>query len=366
MKRLLLALMLLSSVFAIQIIDYYGPTCPHCANTKAILSELGSEYEIELIEKEVYGDASNRAEMFEVYRQFGQDPNQGGVPTLLIEGKALIIGELTKEQWRALLQDCVDGNCPEGVFTKGTIDSIHAPEVNPIEETDKFQALTLWSLVAAAIVDSLNPCTLAVMVMLLSLILISGGRKRMLMAGIIFTSVIFVCYILLGLGILHVLGDPELANLFFGVATVGLLLLALMEINAYFQYRPGFFSVEMPMFLRPHVKGVMERATSLPGVAVAALLCSMFLLPCSSGPYLVVLAIISKAATLNAMLYLVLYNLIFVLPMVLISAGIYLGYTTVEKMGAAKEKYIKQIHLVSGVILLVLFAYMASTYLNGV
>lgn len=366
MKKLLLALILLSGVFAIQIIDYYGPTCPHCANTKAILVELSSEYEIELVEKEVYSDAGNRAEMFAVYSEFGQDPNNGGVPTLLVEGKALIIGELTKEQWRNLLEACKAGECPGGVFTKGTIDSVHAPEVNPIEETDKFQALTLWSLVAAAAVDSLNPCTLAVMVMLLGLILIAGGRKRMLLAGLVFTSVIFVCYILLGLGILHVLGDPALANLFFGIATVGLFLLALMEINAYFQYKPGFFSVEMPMFLRPHVKAVMERATSLPGVAVAALFCSLFLLPCSSGPYLVVLAIISKAATLNAMLYLVLYNLIFILPMVLISAGVYFGYTTVEKMGEAKEKYIKQIHLVSGIILLLLFVYMASMYFNGI
>jgi len=364
MKKLLFALLLLSSVFAIQVIDYYGSTCPHCASTKALLFELGSEYEIELIEKEVSSNTNNRAEMFDVYKKFGQDPNKGGVPTLLVDGKALIIGELTEEQWRNLLDDCLEGECPEGVFTKNTIDSEYEADVSPIEETDEFQALTLWGLVAAAVVDSLNPCTIAVMVMLLSIILISGGRKQMLFAGFTFTLVIFVCYILLGLGILQVMGNPMLTDIFFKAATVGLFILAAMEINGYLSYKPGFFSVEMPMWLRPHAKKVIEKATSIPGVAVAAFFCSLFLLPCSSGPYLVVLAIISKAVTLNSLFYLILYNLIFVLPMFLITAAIYFGYTTVEKIGETKEKYIKQLHLVSGIVLSLLFLYMVSLQLG--
>jgi glutaredoxin len=362
MKRALLALLLLSCVFSVQIIDYYGSTCAHCANTKALLSGLGNEYEIELIEKEVFSDAANRAEMFEVYAEFGEDPNSGGVPTLLVDGKALIIGELSKAQWRELLDACEKGECPSGVFTRDNIDDGIGSGIEQIEETDPYQALTLWGLVAAAAVDSLNPCTIAVMVMLLSIILVSGGRRKMLLAGITFTAVVFVCYILLGLGILHVLGSPEITNAFFSIATVGLLILAIMELNAYFSYKPGFFAVEMPLWVRPYARRAIEGATSIPGVAAAAVLCSLFLLPCSSGPYLVVLAIISKAVTLDALFYLVLYNMIFVLPMIVISTAIYFGYTTIEKIGEAKEKYIRQIHLFSGIVLFLLFVYMAATH----
>jgi glutaredoxin len=366
MKKLLFALLLLSVAFSTQITLYYGSTCLHCANTKAHLTSLSSEYEIELVEKEVSGDTDNRAEMFDLYVSFGQNPSMGGVPTLLIEDKAMIIGELTEEQWRMLLDACKAGECPSGVFTRSTIENgingANGGGIEEIEETDPYQALTLWGLVAAAAVDSLNPCTVAVMVMLMSLILISGGKKKMLMAGLTFTFVIFICYILLGLGILHVLGDPEVTNLFFSIATVGLFFLALMELNAYFSYKPGFFAVEMPLWLRPYAKKAIEGATSIPGVAVAALFCSMFLLPCSSGPYLVVLAIIAKAVTLDAVFYLLLYNMIFVLPMAIITCAIYFGYTTVEKIGEAKEKYIRQIHLFSGIVLLLLFIYMAATH----
>ncbi len=362
MKRLLFALLLLSCVFSIEIIDYYGSTCFHCANTKSLLIELSSGYEIELIEKEVSSNTANRAEMFEVYSDFRVDPNTGGVPTLLVEDKALIIGELTDAQWRMLLDACEAGECPSGVFTRDTIENGFGSGIEEIKETDQYGALTIWGLVAAAAVDSLNPCTIAVMVMLMSLILISGGRKKMLLAGITFTAVIFICYILLGIGILSVLGNPAITDMFFTIATIGLFVLALMELNAYFSYKPGFFAVEMPMWVRPYAKKAIDGATSIPGVAVAALFCSLFLLPCSSGPYLVVLAIISKAVTLNAVFYLVLYNLIFVLPMLVITAGIYFGYTTVEKIGEAKERYIRQIHLVSGVILFLLFVYMAATH----
>ncbi len=359
MRNLLLALLLLSSLYAVEIIDYYGAGCPHCAKNDLILESLQSEYELDIIKKEVRSDSANLEEMFAAYRQFGQDPNTGGIPTIVLDNKTMIIGEMGEDKWRRLLGDCSAGNCPAGMFTQ---DTLYGDGGGPT--TEQIQELTLWSLVAAAVVDSINPCTIAVMAMLLGMILISDGRKRMLISGIIFISVIFVCYLAMGFGILTVIDNPALTNIFYMLATLGLLVIAALEIRAYFDYKAGFLAIEMPTFLRPHAKAVIEKATSLPGIAAAALFCSLFLLPCSSGPYLAVLAIIAKGATAEYIGYLVLYNVIFVLPMVLITLAIYFGYTTVEKVGEAKEKFIRQIHLVSGVILFLLFLYMAHAMLN--
>ncbi len=350
----------------IEVIEYYGVGCPHCARTSELLEGMRTEYRLSFIKKEIYSHADNRAEMFEVYERFEQDPNKGGVPTLLVENKSLIIGELSEAQWRGLFETCLKEECPEGVFTKKTIDGGVSPSVSEIKEKDKFQALTIWSLVGAAVVDSLNPCTIAVMVMLLGLILISDGRKKMLLSGFVFIGIVFLAYILLGIGILHIIDNPGITNIFYGGATIGLFLLAIMEFNGYLNYKAGFFSVEMPLWIRPYAKKAIEGATSLPGVAIAALFCSLFLIPCSSGPYLAVLAIISKAVTFQAMSYLIVYNLIFVLPMAIITLAIYFGYTTVEKIGETKEKYIKQIHLISGIVLLALFIYMAAAFLGYV
>ncbi|MEW5996174.1 MAG: hypothetical protein AB1657_01105 [Candidatus Micrarchaeota archaeon] len=359
--KLLLLLMLLPLAFPLDVTLYYGVGCPHCARTEELFSEIGPQHNLEITRKEIYQDAENRAEMFSIYERFGQDPAQGGVPTILVENTTMIIGEMEQYQWESLFALCRNNSCPPGVYTTATIDS-----VSPLQEQDPTTQLTWGVLLGAALVDSINPCTLAIMVMLLGLILISKGRKQMLLSGVVFFIVVYIMYFLFGLGILKALASPGITDIFFKVVTAGALLLAILEINAYFNYRPGFLAVEMPVFLRPYAHNVIERATSLPGVAVAALFCSIFLLPCSSGPYLMVLAMVSKAATLQTLTYLLVYNLVFILPMIAITLAVYFGYATVEQIGDAKEKYIRQIHLVSGIILFLLFLFMLNEIVHFV
>lgn len=358
-RKIFLALSLLSVAFSLNVTLYYGVGCPHCARTETLFQEIGQQYGLEVTTKEIYQDSANRAEMFDLYWRFGQDPSQGGVPTILIGDKVMVIGEMEKYQWEHLFELCINNTCPEGVYTRATIDS-----VSPLHEQDPTTQLTWGVLIGAAMVDSINPCTLAVMAMLLGVILITDGRKKMLLSGLVFILVIFMMYMLFGLGMLQAISSPGITDIFFKIVTVGALALALMEFNAYFNYKPGFFAVEMPMFIRPFAQKIIDRATSLSGVAIAALFCSVFLLPCSSGPYLMVLAMISKAVTLQSLTYLIIYNLVFVLPMVAITAAVFLGYTTVEKVGDAKEKYIRGIHLVSGALLFLLFLFMLNEWMH--
>lgn len=361
LKRILLALALLSLAFSMDVTLYYGVGCPHCARTEAVFQEIGPQYNLQVTRKEIYQNAANRAEMFALYERFGQDPSQGGVPTILVENNTMVIGEMQKYQWENLFMMCLNSSCPPGVYTSATMDS-----VSPLHEQDPTAQLTWGVILGAALVDSINPCTLAVMTMLLGMILISDGRKKMLLSGAIFITIVFIMYFLFGLGILRAISSPEITDIFFRIVTIGALALAIMEINAYFNYKPGFFSVEMPVFLRPYAHQVIDRATSLPGVAIAAMFCSVFLLPCSSGPYLMVLGMISRAVTLQSLTYLLVYNLVFILPMVAITFAVFFGYTTVESIGDAKDKYIRQIHLASGILLFLLFLFMLNEWMHFV
>ena len=358
-KKIIPALILLSLVFSIDVTMYYGAGCPHCARTEALFGEIGAQYNLSITQKEIYQNSGNRAEMFAIYERFGQDPAKGGVPTMLVENRTMIIGEMEQYQWEALFTLCQNSSCPAGVYTKSTIDS-----VSPLHEQDPTTQLTWGVLIGAALVDSINPCTLAVMTMLLGLVLISKGRNRMLLSGVVFFTVIYIMYFLFGLGILQALGTPGITDLFFKVVTVGAFALAMLEINAYINYKPGFLAVEMPVFLRPYANKAIENATSLPGVAIAALFCSIFLLPCSSGPYLMVLAMVSQAVTIQTLTYLAVYNLVFILPMIVITLAVFFGYTTVENIGDAKDKYIRQIHLISGIILFLLFLFMLNEWMH--
>jgi cytochrome c biogenesis protein CcdA len=339
------------SFASIDVIEYYGEGCPHCVRTAETLINLTSEYNLSLQGKEVYFVPQNNQEMLNLYIRFGIDPSKGGVPTTIVDNKTLVIGEVSKDRWREIFNYCENEGCKEGVFTQTTY--------LPITERDVSAELTLTVLIGAAIVDSINPCTIAVMVILLGVILSSKGRKDTLLAGIAFAFTVFIMYLLMGLGILQAISSTELQSAFYIVVTFAALILAILELRAYFRYRPGMLAIEMPMFLRPYTKKVMQGATSIPGVIVAAAACSLFLLPCSSGPYLMVLAMLAKSVSLQSIAYLVAYNLIFILPMILITLMIYLGKANAEDVHELKERYIREIHLISGLILLALFLMMA-------
>lgn len=369
--------LLAASSFAIGIELYYGEGCPHCASTSALLDTMKDEYNLSISKHEVYYNSEERAAMMAYYEGFGYDINNGGVPTIIVDGAAMVIGGLTESQWRALFDSYAEGRCPVGVYTHSTFilpprnqtamanltenesaSMANETRMDPIKEMNGAGTITLPVLIGAALVDSINPCTIAVMVLLCGAILCSKGRNSALISGLVFSFVIFIMYMLYGLGIMKAITAFELTNAFYIIVTVGALALAFMELNAYFNYRPGFMAVEMPMFLRPYAKKVTTGATTPAGVAVAAVLCSLFLLPCSSGPYLLVLGMLAKAATLQTIGYLVLYNLFFILPMVIITVAIFLGKTSIDKVDAMKERYIRLIHLVSGIILFGLFILM--------
>jgi len=364
MKKILFAF-LFSFLFSgiclssgINVTFYYGAGCPHCAATIALLRNYGEVYNLSIEEKEVYSNMSNNKELMELYSTFKIDPasDKAGVPTVFIPPKTMVIGEISPDRWGEILFNCSMGACPEGAYNnKGLIEIPNSNESGAGFSNEK---LTIPVLVGAALVDSINPCTIAVMVMLLGMIILSKGRQEALLAGLTFSFTIFVMYLLMGLGISHAIASSGLTNLFFIIVTIAALLLSAMEIKAYFSYKPGFGSVEMPMFLRPYAKKATSGATSIPGVVIAAVLCSLFLLPCSSGPYLMVLGMLAKSATAETLSYLFIYNIIFILPMLIITVAIYLGKTTAETMGEIKERYIKEIHLISGIIMFLLFLLM--------
>ncbi|MCX6777761.1 MAG: hypothetical protein NT157_02650 [Candidatus Micrarchaeota archaeon] len=363
----LFALCLLSPIaFAeVNVTMYYGQGCPHCASTSALLNgELKQKYGLNIVEKEVYQNDANRRELFAVYQKFGVDPMTAGVPTTVVNEYSIVIGALSPEQWDTLLGAC-SKRCVVGIFRSNEFNLEPEPGNGTGTGTGtsggqsgQGELPTLAVLIGAAIVDSINPCTIAVMVMLLGAIVVTKGKNQALLAGLIFSFTVFVMYLLMGLGIFTLIASSNLTGIFYGITTIGALAIAILEINAYFNYKPGMAAVEMPMFLRPHARRVTSGAASLFGVFVAAVFCSLFLLPCSSGPYLMVLAMLSKAKTAQTLGYLALYNFVFILPMLVITLLVYFGEKKVEEMGAMKDRYVREIHLVSGIIMLLLFLLM--------
>jgi cytochrome c biogenesis protein CcdA len=113
--------------------------------------------------------------------------------------------------------------------------------------------------------------------------------------------------------------------------------------------------MEVPLSWRPALKKLIKSVTSVPGAFLIGFVVSLFLLPCTSGPYIVILGLLAKSATRNyAFLLLLLYNFIFVLPMILITLAVYFNLTTVEKAEKWRKNKLKILHLIAGILVLLL------------
>jgi cytochrome c biogenesis protein CcdA/glutaredoxin-related protein len=353
-----------------EIIVYYGKGCPHCARTISILKENN----IDFIAKEVYYNPKNQKELFNLYEKFSYPAKNGGVPTILVKNgnkSYLIIGELGREFYKEAL-NC--SFCENGkVYSSQEIyervkeikeskdqnsdlaSPIEKPNNNLKEKNKKANAekLTLLSVIIAALIDSINPCVLAIMAMLLMNLVRQKTRKKAIIAGLIFSFTVTFIYFLMGLGVIKALTSIGIQKTIYYVLLILAIIFALLEFKAYFSYKPGFLSIEMPMALRPLAKKIIETTTSIWFVFITAVFLSFFLVPCSSGPYLLVLAMIASQnlmEKITGLIYLIIYNLIFSLPMLLITILVGFGVKP-EKIQDWRNKNIKKLHLVAGILM---------------
>ena len=69
-----------------------------------------------------------------------------------------------------------------------------------------------------------------------------------------------------------------------------------MNIKDYFKYTPGTIGTEMPMFMRPIAKSLIKNITRPRGAFIIGILVTLFLLPCTIGPYIIVGNLLSGIA----------------------------------------------------------------------
>ncbi len=173
-------------------------------------------------------------------------------------------------------------------------------------------------LVVAAIVDSINPCAFSILILTIAFLMSLGKlRSGILKIGGAYIVGIFLVYVLIGLGILQAL---HLFNTPHFMAKVGaILLVALGSINLINEFFPAFpIKLRIPQAAHNKMAALMEKA-SMPTALTLGVLVGLCEFPCTGGPYLMVLGLLHDRATAVAGFgYLVLYNLIFVLPLIVI------------------------------------------------
>jgi len=237
------------------------------------------------------------------------------------------------------------------------------PAPEPVPEPDK-PAFTLPKILSLAVADAVNPCAFAVLLlMLVSIIAYNpGNRRSILLAGLAFIATIFVMYFLYGLVFIKFFQAIQVLaaarSWIFRILAVAAIVFGVFNIRDFVRYKPGGIGTEMPLFMRPRLKKIINGITSPKGALVSGVVVTVFLLPCTIGPYIIAAGILSVSGIAETIPALLLYNLVFVIPLIAIVIGVYMGTRRVQDFYLWKEKNISRLHLVAGIIILGLGIYM--------
>ena len=173
-------------------------------------------------------------------------------------------------------------------------------------------------VVVSALIDGINPCAFSVLLLTIAFLFNIGKlRSSVIKIGSTYIFGIFVAYLLIGLGILqalHFFNTPHF------MAKVGaLLLIALGVLSIINELFPKFpIKLKIPHFAHHKMAQMMEKA-SLPTAFLLGALVGLCEFPCTGGPYLMILGLLHDQSTyLPGLGYLIFYNIIFVLPLVII------------------------------------------------
>ncbi len=173
-------------------------------------------------------------------------------------------------------------------------------------------------ILISALIDSINPCAFSILILTIAFLFSIGQlRSKIIQIGGVYIFGIFLAYILIGLGILqafHLFNTPQ----FMGKLGAFLLIL-LGSINLINEFNPAFpIKLRIPASAHHKMAQLIDKG-SMPAAFGLGALVGICEFPCTGGPYLMVLGLLHDQATyIKGLGYLLLYNLIFVLPLVII------------------------------------------------
>ena len=237
----------------------------------------------------------------------------------------------------------------------------------------RFARFSIPAVAAAGLLDGVNPCAFATILFFVSYLTIAGRvRRDVLLVGGAFTVAIFITYLLLGLGlsaVIEQLGVASLiARLIYLVTAIVCLVLAVFSLWDYRRIRQGRLddiSLQLPRWLKLRIHRTIREGSRSRRYVWAAfgagVMVSIFELACTGQVYLPTIVYMTSVseAKVPAFGYLVLYNLMFVVPLMFVFMVAYLG-TSSQRMTQFFQSRAGLIKLMTAVLFAVLGLWLLS------
>jgi len=365
----LLLTLLPSSVFAqggisgetkkVIVYFFWGDGCPHCAHEKQLWDVLKKKYpELEVKAYEVWYNKKN-AELF-VQMTKAAGIQASGVPITFIDNKVIVgFSEYKGKEIEDKLKYCIEHGCidPLEILSK-TFKQEEAPIITlPLfgkVDTSKI-TLPVFTITLAGL-DSFNPCAFFVLFFLLSLLMHARSRKRMFLIGgifVFFSGFVYFLFMSAWLNIFLLIGQLLIITTIAGIIA---LLVALINIKDFFFFKKGISLVipeKAKSRLFERMRNLMKSTSILSiiaGTAALAIAANTYELLCTAGFPMVFTRVLTlhNLTTLQYYFYLILYNLVYVIPLA------FIVFIFTATLGAKKltEWEGRKLKLISGLMML--------------
>lgn len=166
--------------------------------------------------------------------------------------------------------------------------------------------------------DGIHPCAIAILIFFIAFLMtLQKNFKSIFFMGFVYIFVIFLTYLAVGVGLFSGMMIFGQHYFFAKLGSILLIFMGLVYLKEYFfPHLPLRF--RMPKFAGEKAKNMLEKAT-LPSVIGAAFLVGLCSIPCSGGIYAAITALLASQTTyLTGFLYLLLYNFMFVVPLIIL------------------------------------------------
>lgn len=209
----------------------------------------------------------------------------------------------------------------------------------------------------AGLVDGINPCAIGMIVMLLGYLVVFAKKpERVIKIGLTYIVSIFITYLVIGLAFYSVVSQIQevisvgIVNRVIGVILGVAALLMLKDVV----WPDSPIHLRIPGASKQKLMGLIEKV-SLPATVVLGIAVTVLETPCSLPIYVGTATILANSGMALPLVvaYFLYYNLLFVLPLIVVLLVVWKGKQLVE-IREWEHKAEKWMKLSLGVVLLIL------------
>ncbi len=316
------------------VVFFRNPGCRDCARVAELLSVLSGEFTDLVVEEmdirnpkhvRINEALCDHFEVAENYRLVA--------PAIFCGAGTLSKGDITFERLGAMLSRSAATDVDWRTVSEAGLAQAG------LSVAQRYSAMGIWLIFGACLLDGINPCAFATIIFLLSYLQVTRrGPREILAVGGAFVAGIFLAYFLLGLGLVELVvrlsvlrGLGLVLNWAMAAFVAGVALLSVWDGVQCLRGRMGDMVLQLPGVLKARIHDAVRRSTRhrhfVVASFVAGLVIAVLELACTGQVYAPTILYMLKTGQdrLGAIAYLALYNLAFIVPLLVVFTGAYGG-----------------------------------------